>query len=135
MPILTSIKLDVPAKIEPGLGLASTATTGPTRVFHHVWNGFLRDYEKVTERVHPTQKPAALMDWVLRELTKDTERIVDASAGRRATLVAAKKLGRHFRDFEIVAEYCRAARERLEVAAKQSSLLDPVAEQVPLISY
>ena len=37
---------------------------GPARVFRHLWNGLLKDSEQGERRVHPAQKPLALMKWV-----------------------------------------------------------------------
>ena len=41
--------------------LAWTNIKGAVRQFRHMWNGMLRDSEKDTQRVHPTQKPIVLI--------------------------------------------------------------------------
>lgn len=45
--------------------IAWTNIPGAVRIFRHMWNGMLRDSERETPRVHPTQKPIALMGWCL----------------------------------------------------------------------
>lgn len=47
--------------------LAWTRGTSGTvpRIYRHLWNGMLKDSERDQRRVHPTQKPLALMRWCL----------------------------------------------------------------------
>lgn len=45
--------------------LAWTNLPGAVRIFRHMWNGMLRDSERASPRVHPTQKPVALMLWCI----------------------------------------------------------------------
>jgi site-specific DNA-methyltransferase (adenine-specific) len=83
---------------------------------------------------HPTQKPLALMLWCIRQLDRAEEEhtILDPFCGSGTTLVAAKKLGRHFLGFEISAEYCAIARRRLAEIDAQPQLPFVKPEQVPL---
>ena len=46
--------------------IAWTNLPGAVRIFRHMWNGMLRDSERDTPRVHPTQKPIALMGWCIK---------------------------------------------------------------------
>jgi DNA modification methylase len=48
--------------------IAWTNIPGAVRMFRHMWNGMLRDSERGTPRVHPTQKPIALMAWCLDQV-------------------------------------------------------------------
>ena len=53
--------------------------------------------------------------------------------GSGTTLVAAKKLGRHFLGFEISHDYCEIARKRMaEIDAQPSLFEKPKAEQLTL---
>lgn len=63
-------------------------------------------------RVHPTQKPLALMKWCLG-LAADAKTVVDPFMGSGTTLVAAKLLGLRAVGIEINAEYCAKAVNRL----------------------
>jgi DNA modification methylase len=91
------------------------------------WNGLLG---KEAERFHPTQKPEQLMAEILSDYPGDT--ILDPFSGSGTTLVAAKKLGRHFLGFEISPEYCEIARDRLARIDAQPSLFEPKPEQLSL---
>ncbi len=83
------------------------------------------------ERVHPTQKPVAIMEWCI-ERAGNPEVILDPFCGSGSTLIAAKKLGRHFLGFEISAEYCDIARKRLAAIDAQPNLFQPKPEQLVL---
>lgn len=64
---------------------------GPLRIFRHMWSGMLKASDR-GESYHPTQKPVALMRWVIQKCPPGT--ILDPYAGSGTTLVAAKSLGR-----------------------------------------
>lgn len=64
------------------------------------------------QRVHPTQKPLALMKWCIG-FAPDAKTILDPFMGSGTTLVAAKQLGLRAVGIEISREYCEAAVERL----------------------
>jgi site-specific DNA-methyltransferase (adenine-specific) len=63
---------------------------------------------------HPTQKPVALLDRILRASTSCGALVVDPFCGSGTTGVAALQLGRRFLGLEASAEYLALARARLE---------------------
>ncbi len=63
-------------------------------------------------KVHPTQKPLALMRWCL-SLVPDAVTVLDPFMGSGTTLVAAKLEGRKAVGIEISEKYCEAAANRL----------------------
>lgn len=83
------------------------------RYINHMWNGVLRDSEVGKEHYHPTQKPVALMAWLLQEYTQSGDLILDPFMGSGTTLVAAQQLGRRAIGIEISEDYCRIAVDRL----------------------
>jgi DNA modification methylase len=64
------------------------------------------------ERVHPNEKPLALMKWCI-ERAGDADLILDPFCGSGTTLVAAKMLGRRFIGIDIEERYVKIAEERL----------------------
>lgn len=61
-------------------------------------------------KVHPTQKPEALMRWCLGFCDGS---VIDPFAGSGTTLVAAKRIGRRAIGIELDEEYCEVAARRL----------------------
>jgi len=92
--------------------LAWTNAGGPARVYRHLWNGMLKDSERNQRRVHPTQKPVALMAWIIDRFPAHME-IVDPYMGGGSTLVAAKAANRKSIGIEIEERYCEIAARRL----------------------
>lgn len=72
-----------------------------------------RAAEKALGR-HPTQKPLALLERVLRASSSRDALVVDPFCGSGTTGVAARNLGRRFLGMDTSAEYLRLARARLE---------------------
>lgn len=81
-------------------------------------------------RVHPTQKPIALMEWCLGFLP-DADTILDPFMGSGTTLVACQKLGRHGIGIELDPDYFEIACKRVDEATRQPDLfVDPVKAPV-----
>ncbi|MEN3745872.1 site-specific DNA-methyltransferase [Sphingomonas sp. HF-S3] len=67
-------------------------------------------------KVHPTQKPEALLYRVLLASTKPGDVVLDPFFGTGTTGAVAKRLGRHWIGIEREPGYCAAAIERIEAA-------------------
>jgi DNA modification methylase len=63
--------------------------------------------------VHPTQKPVALMAYLIRTYTNTGETVLDFTMGSGTTLRAAKDLGRKAIGIELEEKYCEIAAKRL----------------------
>jgi len=72
----------------------------------------------VVERgtVHPTQKPVALMEYLVRTYTHEGETVLDFTMGSGTTGVAAKNLGRKFIGIELDQTYYDIAEKRITEA-------------------
>jgi DNA modification methylase len=77
-----------------------------------MWNGMLRDSERDVSRVHPTQKPIALMKWCL-SFTPECKTVIDPFCGSGSVLVAAKQTYRQAIGIELEERYCEIAAKRL----------------------
>ncbi len=93
--------------------LAWTNVTGGVRVFRHLWKGMLKDSERNTKRVHPTQKPVVLMRWIVEKWTEPGDLVLDPYMGSGPIARACADLGRRYIGIEIVEEYVDAAISRL----------------------
>lgn len=95
-------------------------------IFNHVWDGFLRGPEQGIKRVHPTQKPIALMATIIERYTQPGDLILDPFCGSGTTGVACIQTGRRFIGIEIDPTYADIARARCEKAAEQARQLELV---------
>jgi DNA modification methylase len=93
--------------------LAWTNLDKAVRKLTYRWNGMLQEPGCPKEsRVHPTQKPEAVMRWALSHVP-DAQTVLDPFAGSGTTLVAAKRLGKHATGIERDERFCEAAAQRL----------------------
>ena len=65
--------------------------------------------------LHPTQKPVALMEYLIKTYTQEGETVLDFTMGSGSTGVAAKNLNRKFIGIEKDAGYFEIARQRLGI--------------------
>jgi DNA modification methylase len=66
--------------------------------------------------VHPTQKPVALMEYLIKTYTNPNETVLDFTMGSGTTGVAAMNLGRKFIGIELDDKYFAIAKDRIEKA-------------------
>lgn len=74
----------------------------------------------VVERgtVHPTQKPVALMEYLIKTYTNEGETVLDFTMGSGTTGVASANTGRKFIGIELDRDYYHIARKRIAEAYK-----------------
>jgi len=106
--------------------LAWTSYDRPLRIFRHYHGGnrVSNNYEKAKQyaRIHPTQKPVRLYEWLLNNYAKPGDRILDTHCGSGSILIACDILGFSIDAYEIDADYFQAAKERLERHQRQQVL-------------
>lgn len=66
--------------------------------------------------LHPTQKPVALLEYLIKTYSNEGNIILDMCMGSGSTGVAAKKLNRNFIGIELDENYFETAKERIEDA-------------------
>ena len=69
--------------------------------------------EKSIPKIHPTQKPIKLLEFLIRLFTDVGDVVIDPCAGSGSTLVAAENLGRKSYGFEIKKDFFKSANEIL----------------------
>jgi site-specific DNA-methyltransferase (adenine-specific) len=75
-------------------------------------------------RIHPTQKPVALYEWLLTNYAKPGDHILDTHLGSGSSAIAAHNLGFDFVGMELDADYYAFAVKRFEQHKAQASLFD-----------
>jgi len=66
-------------------------------------------------KLHPTQKPVALMEYLIKTYTNENELVLDFTMGSGTTGVACKNLGRDFIGIELDDNYFKVAQDRILV--------------------
>ncbi len=69
-----------------------------------------------SNKLHPTQKPVALMEYLIKTYTNESEKVLDFTMGSGSTGVAAKNLNRKFIGIELDENYFNIAKERINKA-------------------
>ena len=70
-------------------------------------------FSKPSKNVHPTQKPVALMEYLIKTYTNEWETVLDFTAGSFTTAVAADNTNRKRIGIEMSEEYCEIWKERI----------------------
>ncbi len=88
-----------------------------------VWSEFINPHSVLPcnsvgnrdkEKVHPTQKPLALCEYLIKTYSDEGNLVLDNTVGSGTTLLAAKNLKRNFIGFENNEEYFNLATKRLQ---------------------
>lgn len=88
-----------------------------TRIFKH--------YSAQVEeggKIHPTQKPVKLYDWILKNYAKEGDKILDTHLGSQSSRIAAWKAKLDFIGFETDIDYFQQGNKRFEDFKKQLTL-------------
>ena len=114
--------------------IAFNSMTNRVDIFRYMWRGMMQGKsisEGTTQqgnkalnevRIHPTQKPVALYEWLLRKYAKEGWRILDTHLGSGSSRIAAYNLGFDFVGCEIDREYYEKQEERFAAHTAQMSL-------------
>lgn len=105
--------------------LAWTSFDKAVRTFRFMWNGMLQgDMKNKENRIHPTQKPIRLYEWILNNYCKEKDIILDTHVGSASSLIACKNTGHKYVGFEIDETYYKLAKERIENETAQMNFFD-----------
>lgn len=103
--------------------MAYYSNSKSVQIFEYTWNGMLQGNMKTKEnRIHPTQKPVALYEWLLNNYAKKGDKILDTHLGSASSIIACKKLGFEYMGFELDKDYFEKAKERIEKFESQENL-------------
>jgi site-specific DNA-methyltransferase (adenine-specific) len=73
-------------------------------------------------RIHPTEKPVKLYEWLLINYAKEGDTILDTHLGSGSIAIACHNLGFELTGYEIDKEYFEAAKKRIEQHKQQGRL-------------
>lgn len=100
--------------------LAWTSYNRPASIFRHGTTGGSNSEKKI----HPTQKPIALYEWLLQKFGKPGDLILDTHVGSASSLIACRNKGYSYIGFEINTAYYASSAERLRAAGEQWNIYD-----------
>lgn len=114
--------------------IAATNLFSSVRMFRYMWSGMMQG-KSITEgdtmqgnkslnekRIHPTQKPVALYDWIFKNYAEPGQKILDTHLGSGSSRIAAYEAGLGFIGFEIDPFYFQLEEERFSEYTSQTSL-------------
>jgi site-specific DNA-methyltransferase (adenine-specific) len=94
---------------------------GSIKKFTFRWSGFLQgdngNYKE--KRIHITQKPVAIYDWIFKNYAKEGMKILDTHVGSGSSSIAADKAGLWFEGWELDPDYHAAQEKRYNDFKKQ----------------
>lgn len=71
-------------------------------------------FSRDSNKLHPTQKPVALFEYLIRTYTNENETVLDNVIGSGTTAIAAINTNRNYIGFEMDTNYFNLANERIE---------------------
>ena len=73
-------------------------------------------------KIHPTQKPVQLYDWLFNQFASEGQKILDTHLGSQSSRISANKNKLHFTGFELDPDYFRDGNKRYEDFVSQLTL-------------
>lgn len=92
--------------------LAWTNRDAIVRLIRHQWSGLIKASERGERRVHPTQKPVALAEWVIETIAPEAATVIDLFGGSGSTLIACERKKKQAFIMEMSPAYCDVMIER-----------------------
>ena len=82
--------------------------------YSRFWSGGNAKEKGDIDRVHPTQKPISLYEWILKEFAVEGNLILDTHLGSGSSRIACQKNGYSFTGFELDKDYYEAQEKRFK---------------------
>ena len=119
---------------QSGAEIAYCSINERVELVRYMWRGMMQGEcvgslrqqgnKKLNERrIHPTQKPVKLYEWILAKYAIQGWRILDTHLGSGSSAIAAHKLGYDFVGIEIDREYYLSTKERVRKETAQMSII------------
>lgn len=127
---------------QSGAEIAYCSMNNRVDIFRYMWRGMFQG-KSITEgttqqgnkrlnekRIHPTQKPVALYDWLLSRYAKPNDIILDTHVGSASSLIACYNTNYKFVGFELDEYYYKVSKQRLDIEMAQMRLSDFIGDTV-----
>ena len=100
--------------------LAYNSCLNSVRIIKLLWAGFRKCEE--SKRIHPTQKPVKLYNWIYANYAEEGQKILDTHLGSGSNAIAAHYAKMHFVGCELDEDYYKASIERIRKETRQLEL-------------
>jgi site-specific DNA-methyltransferase (adenine-specific) len=78
------------------------------------------------DKIHPTQKPVSLYEWLLSKYANSGDKILDTHLGSGSIAIACQTLGFELTGCELNESYFESATKRIKAAFQQTTLFEPM---------
>ena len=102
--------------------LAWTSFNKVAKQFDFKYYGNLEGNTSASAKIHPTQKPIKLYEWLLTNYAKQGDKILDTHLGSGSSAIAANNLGFEFVGMELDEDYFKASVNRFINESKQERM-------------
>lgn len=121
---------------QSGAEIAYCSLNNRVDIFRYMWRGMFQG-KSISEghiqqgnkalnekRIHPTQKPVVLYEWLLSRYAKPEDIILDTHVGSASSLIACYNTNHKFVGFELDKHYYELSKKRLDAEMAQMRLFD-----------
>lgn len=102
--------------------LAWTSFKGVCKCFEYNYYGNIEGNKQSKGRLHPTQKPVKLYEWLLMNYAKEGDKILDTHLGSGSIAIACHNLGFDLTACELDTDYYNAAIKRIKQHKQQLTI-------------
>lgn len=103
--------------------MAYLSMTKSVNICEIVWNGMIQhDMKNKETRIHPTQKPVKLYEWLLMNYAKEGDKILDTHLGSGSIAIACHNLKFDLTACELDKDYYESAMKRLKQHQQQLTM-------------
>ncbi len=125
---ISKISIDSPCWLLWDKGFSEDVSFAQFELAWTSFNSTCKKFDKFPNdgniRIHPTQKPVKLYEWLLKNYAKQGDKILDTHGGSMSIAIACYNLDFDLTLFEIDKDYFEAGKKRLEEHKKQIRLFE-----------
>jgi DNA modification methylase len=107
-------------RIQPDICDSTGSRPSRMKTYIQKYSGYpstVLNFPNSGDKIHPTQKPVALLEYLIKTYTLEGETVLDFTMGSGSTGVAAKNLNRKFIGIEKDDKYFEIAKQRIEASS------------------